>query len=87
VKPPDSLHVRRASDVSNASTTPAYRPVFITSNRITLMSQLKKSQKTYQKPTLTVFGSVQQITAGGTRGSYLDVTFPRGTPLDELTLS
>lgn len=46
-----------------------------------------KQLKEYQRPSLTKYGSVEQITAGNSSGSFLDYDYPRGTPQDDLTFS
>lgn len=41
----------------------------------------------YAKPALNQIGSFEEITLGGSTGSYLDATFPAGTPFSDLTFS
>jgi len=48
---------------------------------------MKDLQKEYQRPSLTTYGSVEEITAGHSFGQFTDFDFPRGTPSDDVTFS
>lgn len=41
----------------------------------------------YEAPSLTVHGSIDQITQGASTGSSLDAAFPIGTAFGDLTFS
>ncbi len=51
------------------------------------MKKMKTSLKTYTKPAVTRHGSIEEMTKGGSSGSFLDATFPVGTPFSDLTFS
>lgn len=44
-------------------------------------------KRVYSIPRLTAHGSVEKITKGGSGTTYLDASFPVGTPFSELTFS
>lgn len=46
-----------------------------------------KVTKPYAAPSLTVYGTVENITRGDSDGDFLDDTFPTNTPKPELTFS
>ena len=46
-----------------------------------------KSKAAYVAPSVTPLGSFESLTRGGTTGTALDATFPRGTPFGSLTFS
>jgi hypothetical protein len=48
---------------------------------------MEQEKKTYSSPTLTVYGDVEVITQGSDFGSFLDQSFPTGTPRRNLTFS
>jgi hypothetical protein len=48
---------------------------------------MNTGKKMYKSPTFQKFGRVERITAGGASGSYLDQSFPVGTPFDDVTFS
>ncbi len=39
----------------------------------------------YEAPRLTMHGSVSEMTQGASTGSFLDASFPVGTPVGDLT--
>lgn len=41
----------------------------------------------YEKPALTVVGSLEALTQGGQNGNKLDASFPTNTPANQLTFS
>jgi len=44
-----------------------------------------KKYKTYRCPEMKVLGKVKDLTHSGDAGTALDVNFPAGTSLDDLT--
>jgi hypothetical protein len=48
---------------------------------------MNTEKRMYKSPTFLKYGKVEQITAGGASGSYLDQSFPVGTPFDDVTFS
>lgn len=42
---------------------------------------------TYEAPSVTVLGTLEQFTQANQGGNTLDATFPAGTPLNQLTTS
>jgi hypothetical protein len=46
-----------------------------------------KKKSTYTAPRLVRHGSVETLTKGSSTGSFLDATFPVGTPFGDLTFS
>lgn len=44
-------------------------------------------KRTYSSPTLFTHGSVANITRGNQTGESLDMTFPEGTPGEDLTFT
>lgn len=44
-------------------------------------------QTQYETPTLTLVGSFETITQGGSTGDRLDAAFPDNTPRGQLTFS
>lgn len=44
-------------------------------------------KKTYEAPTLTVHGTVEEVTQGTSTGNHTDRLFPNDTPKDQLTFS
>lgn len=41
----------------------------------------------YETPTLTLLGTVAELTQGGQNGNFLDADFANNTPRGELTFS
>ncbi|QND67127.1 lasso peptide [Mesorhizobium loti] len=41
----------------------------------------------YETPSLTVHGSIETITQGGSSGAVTDAAFPAGTPFGDITFS
>jgi hypothetical protein len=41
----------------------------------------------YQKPSVSDYGTLQELTAGTATGEHLDAEFPAGTPRGSLTFS
>ncbi len=51
-----------------------------------IMDTIKnKKYKTYRCPEMKVLGKVKDLTHSGDAGTALDVNFPAGTSLDDLT--
>ena len=44
-------------------------------------------QETYEPPTISVIGTVEDVTQGNLDGNSLDATFPVGTPKRDLRFS
>ena len=44
-------------------------------------------RRTYEAPRLIAHGSLEKLTKGGSNGTLLDASFPRGTPFSDLTFS
>ncbi|MCE6953350.1 hypothetical protein LAZ40_15005 [Cereibacter sphaeroides] len=41
----------------------------------------------YETPVLRVHGTLEMMTHGASTGSVLDASFPRGTPVEDITFS
>jgi hypothetical protein len=48
---------------------------------------MENEKETYISPALIVYGDVEVITQGSQTGSFLDASFPAGTPFRNITLS
>ncbi len=43
--------------------------------------------KLYETPTVTDFGSVENLTSAAEQGTHLDFSFAAGTQVDQITIS